>query len=236
LETLVKPEQISRVTLYSTARPSNQFYVFAKRLIDIACASAALICFGPLILICMALIAIESPGAPLFLQRRTGKNGRVFVIYKLRSMFKDTESASFRTVNNDHRLTEVGKFLRRTNIDELPQLINIIKGDMSIIGPRPLSVVETQYVRKNLNISSDWPGFFPTCAPGLIGLEQVSRSRALTYQERFKLNHVYETSISAGMDWQILMRSTQVCRAVWLLTIGGGVAAVTALLTFCRFN
>ena len=125
-------------------------YFFLKRLIDIIFSLLALVLFSPILLIISIIVFIDSPKAsPIFIQERVGVNGKVFKLYKFRSMVPDAEAKldkllalnemegnAFK-IKNDPRITKVGKFLRMTSLDELPQLVNIIKGDMSLVGPRP---------------------------------------------------------------------------------------------------
>lgn len=125
-------------------------YWMVKRTIDVICASIALVVLSPVMLVCMAAIWIEDPkGSPIFTQDRVGRGGKVFRFYKMRSMHVDAEEKleellcenefdgkAFK-IKDDPRITRVGKFLRNVSLDELPQLLNIIKGDMSIVGPRP---------------------------------------------------------------------------------------------------
>ncbi|GFR36333.1 hypothetical protein TCEA9_21450 [Thermobrachium celere] len=105
---------------------------------DILLSIIGLIVSAPFILIFSVLIMLESPGSPIYKQERVGKGGKVFTIYKLRSMYNDAEKNGPKWADkNDNRVTKIGKFIRKTRIDELPQLINVLKGEMSIVGPRP---------------------------------------------------------------------------------------------------
>ena len=129
---------------------ARRSYWLVKRTIDVICASIALVVLSPVMLICMAAIWIEDPkGSPIFTQDRVGRGGKVFRFYKMRSMHVDAEEKleellgenefdgkAFK-IKDDPRITRVGKFLRNVSLDELPQLLNVIKGDMSIVGPRP---------------------------------------------------------------------------------------------------
>ena len=195
----------------------------AKRLFDIVFALFGLIVTGPMLLASCLAIALESSGSPLFVQKRVGRKGKVFNIYKLRTMHCDSHTAGFKTAKDDQRLTSVGSFLRLTNLDELPQLINILLGDMSLIGPRPLSVDETEYIKGTLQVSSSYAGFSPHSRPGLVGLEQINRNRELTY---FEYNHEYEASWSVVLDVQIFARSLFMCKHV---SIAGGVGLVALI-------
>ncbi|MBR2132478.1 MAG: sugar transferase [Oscillospiraceae bacterium] len=108
----------------------------AKRLFDIVCSAAGLLVLSPVLLITALLVGLTSPGGVLFKQERMGKDGIPFTIYKFRSMRKDNRGLKI-TTNQDSRITPVGKILRKTKLDELPQLVNVLKGDMSFVGPRP---------------------------------------------------------------------------------------------------
>lgn len=136
-------------------------------------------------------------------------------------------SEAFKTAKDDARLTRSGLLVRLTNIDELPQLINVLKGDMSLIGPRPLSVDETDYIKLDLQVSPSYSGFIPRSRPGLVGLEQVNRTRDLTYYERFEYNHSYESNWSLLMDVQIFCKSLLMCKHV---SIAGGAGLAILLL------
>ncbi len=196
----------------------------SKRVFDICFAIVGLTLSAPVLLFFLAVVALESPGSPLYIQRRVGRNGQIFSMYKLRTMFSGTDADGFKTAKEDRRLTVSGRLLRATNIDELPQLLNVLNGDMSLIGPRPLSVEETDYIMRHLNISDAYPGFCPTARPGLVGLEQVNRNKEMTYFERFSYNNTYETSWSALLDAQIFVKALIVCRHVCLALLGGGLS------------
>jgi len=124
---------------YRPSRAGGRRLQFAvKRLLDLLLAAMGLVVLLPLLLALAALIRLESPGSPVFTQKRWGRNGRVFKVYKFRSMHSELgdRSGITQTVPNDPRVTRVGAVIRRTNLDELPQLLNVLKGDMSLIGPR----------------------------------------------------------------------------------------------------
>ncbi len=199
----------------------------AKRIFDIVFALFGLIVTGPMLLAACLAIVLESSGSPIFVQKRVGRKGKVFNIYKLRTMRCNSRTTGFKTVKDDQRLTSVGSFLRITNIDELPQLINMLMGDMSLIGPRPLSVDETEYIKGTLRVSPSYAGFSPHSRPGLVGLEQINRNRELTYFERFEYNHEYEASWSALLDVQIFARSLFMCKHV---SIAGGVGLLMLII------
>ena len=146
VEQYYRPYQVDTAAVLKARRS----YWMVKRTIDVICASIALVVLSPVMLVCMAAIWIEDPkGSPIFTQDRVGRGGKVFRFYKMRSMHVDAEEKleellcenefdgkAFK-IKDDPRITRVGKFLRNVSLDELPQLLNIIKGDMSIVGPRP---------------------------------------------------------------------------------------------------
>ncbi len=141
---------------------------------DICGAAALLVVFLPLLLVIGLMIRLESPGAALFRQQRGGLGGRTFVIYKFRTMRVVQDDASVsHAVRQDPRVTPLGAFLRRTSIDELPQLLNVLKGDMSLVGPRPHALAHDQHYSAHL------PEYMDRlqAKPGLTGLAQVSGLR-----------------------------------------------------------
>jgi lipopolysaccharide/colanic/teichoic acid biosynthesis glycosyltransferase len=150
---------------------ARRYFVLAKEVVDIVLGSLALVLFLPVLLFCAALVKLTSRGPVFYCQERVGKGGRPFRMYKLRSMFVDAESAcgAVWASQNDSRVVPALRWMRRSHVDELPQLINVIKGEMSLVGPRPerpeiLADLETVYpeVRKRLAVK-----------PGITGLAQV---------------------------------------------------------------
>lgn len=218
-----------------TARYAGAAENVFKRVFDICFAAVGLALSAPILLFFLAVVALESPGSPLFIQKRVGRNGQSFNMYKLRTMFSGSDTDGFKTAKEDRRLTVSGKLLRATNIDELPQLINVLNGDMSLIGPRPLSVEETEYIGKHLNISESYPGFCPTSRPGLVGLEQVNRNKEMTYFERFSYNSQYESNWSASLDTQIFFKALIVCRHVCIALLAGGSLILGAALLSLQY-
>ena len=182
-------------------------YEFIKRLLDIFCSLLALIVLSPVFLIAMIAIYIDDPGPVIFKQIRIGKNGRKFVLYKFRSMCVNAEElkaqlmsqnidqgANFK-VENDPRITRVGRVLRKTSIDELPQLINILKGDMSIIGPRPF--IESEQNRL--------PSDRLIVRPGLSCYWQIGGKNSLSMQEQIELDRKYIRERSLIVDAKIIL-------------------------------
>ena len=181
-----------------------------KRLMDIAISSLILILFLPLLAIVTFLIKLESPGPLFYVSKRSGKKGIAFNLYKFRSMIEDADSRKEALKNksevegpifkirNDPRLTGMGRFLRRYSIDELPQLINVMKGDMSLVGPRPFPVEESNKVEykhiPRLNIR-----------PGMTGLAQVKGRSDLKFNNWMRWDIWYVYNWSLGLDMKILL-------------------------------
>jgi lipopolysaccharide/colanic/teichoic acid biosynthesis glycosyltransferase len=186
-------------------------YAILKRVLDVCTVIVALPLAVPIILLAIVAIRIDSPGAPLFSQFRTGKNGRRFKMYKLRTMSRDAESLKERfhhlnelqwpdfKISNDPRITRVGGFLRRTSIDELPQIFNVLIGDMSLIGPRPTSFrIERYHMWHTARLNGK---------PGLTGLWQVSGRNELEFDDRVRLDVAYLRNESLSLDFRILLRT-----------------------------
>ncbi len=207
---------------------------FLKRAFDILFGFVSLCCTAPILLVAMLLIPLETPGRPIFRQARVGKNGRIFSILKLRTMYLHSERLGFKTTRDDNRLTPLGKILRRSNIDELPQLINIILGDMSLIGPRPFSVRETEHLVESAQFARNYPGLVPTVRPGLVGLELFNEEAELPYVLRFKFNSRYEKLRTSFLDVRIFLRALFVCRYVCLAACLGAVTIIF-LLTLASY-
>ena len=190
----------------------ESFYLaYAKRIVDILVSSLFLICCIPLLLFASLLIKFDGQGAPLFRQRRIGKDGCEFLLYKLKTMSEGAEHKGFRTEADDVRITRAGALLRDSKIDEIPQLWNVLIGDMSLIGPRPLSVDETEFLLQSQQFSQDEPGFIPSVRPGMTGWEQCTRSSFQPYEHRFQMNHYYESNLSLWLDCWVVKRTFAVC-------------------------
>lgn len=181
----------------------------AKRLIDIFGSVAGLIFLLPLFLLVATLICIESRGSPIFCQRRTGYKGVPFVIYKFRTMsvVEDGEEV-VQAVRGDARVTQLGSFLRRSSIDELPQLMNVLKGEMSLVGPRPHAIAHDDYYSQAI---AGYSSRFDA-RPGITGLAQVSGLRGGTEDIALMAARVtrdveYIQRWSLLLDFQILLRT-----------------------------
>jgi lipopolysaccharide/colanic/teichoic acid biosynthesis glycosyltransferase len=180
-----------------------------KRLLDIFGALAGLLILAPLLLVVALLIMIESPGSPIFRQRRTGYGGAPFVIYKFRTMRVVEDGPTIiQARREDHRITKVGALLRRTSVDELPQLVNVLKGEMSLVGPRPHALAHDEYYGSMI---TEYDGRFKT-KPGLTGLAQVSGLRGptpdvATMAARIEKDLDYIRGWSILLDVRILLQT-----------------------------
>ncbi len=181
----------------------------AKRFVDIASALFGVILLAPLLLLVAIMIRVESPGPALFRQQRTGRHGRPFVIYKFRTMRVQEDGAVVvQASRGDSRITRIGSFLRRSCIDELPQLINVIKGDMSLVGPRPHAVAHDKCYSA---LIEEYPLRF-LVRPGLSGHAQVSGYRGSTPRvesmaKRVEHDLEYIREWSLGADFRILAKT-----------------------------
>ena len=176
-------------------------YLAFKRAMDIIIAAAGLIITSPVLLITAILIKLDSPGPVLFMQERIGKDGKVFRIAKFRSMYTGAEhtGSGVYSGKNDARVTRVGRVIRATSIDELPQLYNILKGDMSLIGPRPPLTYHPwtidQYTEEQFHMFD--------VRPGITGWAQVHGRKDVEWNKRIRLNVWYVRHISFRLDVKI---------------------------------
>jgi exopolysaccharide biosynthesis polyprenyl glycosylphosphotransferase len=185
-----------------------------KRGMDIAGASVCLLLAAPLFLAIAIAIKLDTPGPVLFSQRRVGKGGRCFRLYKFRSMVVDAESlhaqlaglsrdSGWLLLDQDPRITRVGRFLRRASLDELPQLVNVLRGEMSLVGPRP--IVEDEDA-----LLTGWRRSRIDLTPGLTGLWQVLGRTRISFDEMVKLDYLYVTNWSLWADIRLLIRTLPV--------------------------
>ena len=174
---------------------------FFKRIIDVTLSVLALILLSWLYLIIALLVKLTSKGPVLFKQDRIGRNGKVFRFYKFRSMCVNAEhtGSGVYSDRNDPRVTKIGKFIRATSIDELPQLFNIIKGEMSLIGPRPPL---TYHPWKWEEYTDEQKRMFEV-RPGITGWAQVNGRKDVEWNRRIKLNVWYVDHVSFGLDFKI---------------------------------
>jgi lipopolysaccharide/colanic/teichoic acid biosynthesis glycosyltransferase len=171
-----------------------------KRLMDVMLSLLALLALSPLLVIAAALIAMEDGLPVMFRQVRVGRGGCEFGMYKFRSMVKDAASIGpYYTSDNDPRITRIGRFIRRTSIDELPQLFNVITGDMSLVGPRP-----DVPAQRELYSQADWDQRL-SVRPGLTGLAQATVRSEASFEQRLALDLRYAGEASVWLDLQIMV-------------------------------
>ncbi|MGM1532359.1 MULTISPECIES: sugar transferase [Bacillus cereus group] len=189
-------------------RNSESIYIRkVKTIFDILFAVIGLCITFPIIFIFSVLIMLESPGPPFYLQERLGFKGKKFNIVKLRSMRFDAEKNGAQWAKkNDPRITKVGMFIRMTRIDELPQFFNILKGDMSVVGPRPERPIFTKEFEKQI------PGFKKRLLvkPGVTGWAQVNGGYDITPREKLELDIYYINNVNCILDIKIMLNTIKV--------------------------
>lgn len=169
---------------------------FLKRIIDFTLSLIALIVLSPILIVLIIVTAIAMKGNPFFTQLRPGKDEKIFKLIKFRTMTNE-KAENGDLLPDDVRLNKFGKFLRSTSLDELPELINILKGDMSIVGPRPLLI-------KYLPLYNDEQRRRHSVRPGLTGNAQANGRNALSWEDKFKLDIEYVDNISFVFDVKII--------------------------------
>ena len=189
----------------------NGLYPRFKRVLDVTLTLASMPLVGPILLGSAVAIKLDSPGPVLFVQERFGQNGRIFRMYKLRTMVANAEDLKAATLDehtkhfktlDDPRITRVGKLLRKSSIDELPQLFNVLRGDMSIVGPRPTSLHLVEY--------QPWHAARLEVKPGLTGPWQVDGRNQTTFDERVLMDIEYIQNLSLLRDLKLMARTVGV--------------------------
>ena len=185
---------------------------FGKRVVDIAAALVAILVFLPLLICIAVMVRLESPGPAIFRQRRTGHQGEIFTIYKFRTMTVTEDSGHIKhATKGDKRVTAIGAVLRKLSLDELPQFFNVLKGDMSVVGPRPHALGHDDYYGDLI------PAYVDRfrAKPGLTGLAQVNGLRGeiqdlRCMRNRIAADNLYIDSWSLGLDIAILAKTVMV--------------------------
>lgn len=193
-----------------TQNKQKRGYIVAKRTLDIVASAIGLvICILPMLII-IALIKLESPGPAIYVHHRIGKNGKPLPLLKFRTMYRNADTMidqftpeqkaewqeNFK-LENDPRITRIGKFLRRSSLDELPQLVNILKGELSIVGPRPV-------VAEELERYGEYKDKFLSVTPGLTGYWQAYARSTCTYEQRMKMELHYVDNANFWWDIKIM--------------------------------
>ncbi|MFD2615952.1 sugar transferase [Terrilactibacillus laevilacticus] len=198
-------ESQTALKVFSTKRLKK--YLYVKRITDIFLASIGVVLALPIIFISALLIVLETPGSPFYTQERVGKNGKKFKLIKLRSMRTDAEKLGAKWAEaNDPRVTRVGAIIRKTRIDELPQLLCVLKGDMSMIGPRPERPMFTEQFNREIE------GFKNRLLvkPGLTGLAQVNGGYDISPREKLQYDLTYIDNLSMLLELKIMIKTVKV--------------------------
>lgn len=233
IEVKTKPVSWSRIQVETveTTRltlPGFSLYPVAKRVLDVLVASILLVLFAPLMALIALAIRLDTPGPVIFRQRRVGRWGEEFTMFKFRSMYAYADESVHREFakdyvngrmsklcatsgdgvvvykpNGDKRVTRVGRWLRKTSLDELPQLVNVLRGEMSLVGPRPV-------VRYEVEEYSKWHLQRLSVLPGMTGLPQISGRSGLTFDKIVKLDLEYIERRSLALDIAILLKTIPV--------------------------
>lgn len=172
---------------------------FFKRLIDFTAALIGLILISPVFLVLIIILSISNNGKPFFYQRRTGKHGKIFTIIKLKTM-NDKTDANGELLPALQRVTKTGDICRKYSLDEIPQLLNILKGDMSLIGPRPLLPEYLEHYNKEQNRRHE-------VMPGITGWAQINGRNTITWEQKFEYDVYYVDNQSLFLDLKILWQT-----------------------------
>ena len=214
---IIKFDDNNKVLEQKEKKTFNEItYSFLKRTVDITASATALLLLSPVFLVTSLAIRKDSDGPAMFTQKRIGKDGKLFEIYKFRTMVPDADKKLFemlekdekareeyklnKKLKHDPRITKVGNFLRKTSIDELPQLINVLKGDMSLVGPRP-------YLPREKEDMGDYYNTIIESKPGITGLWQVSGRSNTTFEERLHFDEEYNEKKSFAFDMGLLVKT-----------------------------
>jgi lipopolysaccharide/colanic/teichoic acid biosynthesis glycosyltransferase len=202
-------------------RPAKMRFESVKRAMDIAFALIGLVLTAPLFLVAMVLICVSSPGSPIFAQSRIGRHGKPFTMYKLRTMSKRAASnesvhlildtavtGPVIKVRHDPRVFPIGRFLRKTSIDELPNLVNVVLGDMSIVGPRPMQAIEIEYCAQRYG--EDVCASRLAVKPGITCLWQVSGRSDVHFDDRVHFDVTYAATWTPLEDLKIIVSTVPV--------------------------
>ena len=217
---IIKFDDNNKVLEQKEKKTFNEItYSFLKRTVDITASAAALLLLSPVFLVTSLAIRKDSDGPAMFTQKRIGKDGKLFEIYKFRTMVPDADKKLFELLDKDEkareeykvnkklkhdpRITKVGNFLRKTSIDELPQLINVLKGDMSLVGPRP-------YLPREIDDMGSYYDTIIESKPGITGLWQVSGRSNTTFEQRLEFDKEYTENKGFLYDMGLLTKTVGV--------------------------
>ncbi|MCH7404679.1 sugar transferase [Belliella aquatica] len=173
------------------------YRIYGKRILDILMAAGLFLLFSPIFLLIWLILMISNEGSPYYLQNRPGLNGKIFKILKFKTM-KDVFDQEGRPLSDAQRITKIGAFIRKTSFDELPQLINVLKGEMSMVGPRPLLVDYLQLYDESQSKRHD-------VKPGITGWAQINGRNSINWQKKFELDIWYVNNYHFLLDLKILV-------------------------------
>lgn len=179
----------------------NLYATYFKRPFDLTASVLGFLALSPIFILLMIILWIDFKGSPFFLQERPGKDEKIFKIIKFKTM-RDPKKNESELKNQANRITKLGTFIRKTSLDEIPQLLNVIKGDMSLVGPRPLVVLYLPYYNETEKKRH-------LVKPGVTGLAQVKGRNSLPWEERFALDVEYVENLSFALDTKILYWTVQ---------------------------
>lgn len=216
---MLNGENVDNIKMNIKLKESNNvnIYKISKRAIDIFASIVGLVILCPLIVIVFIANKIGKDDGPIFfVQKRIGENGKLFRLYKFRTMVVDADKIlmkklktdkafrekylNYRKIENDERITKIGNFLRKTSLDEFPQFINVIKGEMSLVGPRP-------YLNREKKDMENYYDYIIRCKPGITGLWQISGRSKNTFKERLKLDLEYYNNRGLLYDIKIILKT-----------------------------
>ncbi|MCI8393703.1 MAG: sugar transferase [Clostridia bacterium] len=216
---MINGENVNNINMNIKIQESNSINIYkvCKRAMDIVIGMTGVIVLCPIIAVVFIANKIEGDKGPIFfMQKRIGENGKLFRLYKFRTMVVDADKIlmkklksdvnfrekylNYRKIENDERITKIGNFLRKTSIDEFPQFINVLKGDMSFVGPRP-------YLNREKKDMGEYYNYIIKCKPGITGLWQVSGRSQNTFKERLKLDLEYYNNKGIWYDIKIILKT-----------------------------
>ena len=216
---MINGENVNNINMNIKIQESNSINIYkvCKRAMDIVIGMTGVIVLCPIIAVVFIANKIEGDKGPIFfMQKRIGENGKLFRLYKFRTMVVDADKIlmkklksdvnfrekylNYRKIENDERITKIGNFLRKTSIDEFPQFINVLKGDMSFVGPRP-------YLNREKKDMGEYYHYIIKCKPGITGLWQVSGRSQNTFKERLKLDLEYYNNKGIWYDIKIILKT-----------------------------
>jgi len=202
-------QQIDDMLVLSVQPPGlTAAQLFLKRVFDVVVSSFLIIVLSPIMLVLFVLVPLTSKGPAIFKQERMGRNGKEYLIYKFRSMVHDAEKKTGPTLatDNDPRITPLGRFIRATRLDEIPQLFNVLKGDMSLVGPRPERAF---FIEQFCESIPDYT-YRMSVKPGITGLAQVMAKYSTTVEDKLRFDLMYVRNYSLALDIKILLQTLRV--------------------------